>query len=156
MIISGLGSTSFATSPSITSFTPTSSEVGTEAAFTGTNLSFTPVVTIVETLTSFNKCDTSAPSASQTFTVEGENLTSDITIAANTEFEYSLNDVAYSNSITLAATAGSVATTTIYIRLKASVTAISSTTINVNSTDADTTINLSFSGIATNTALHQS
>lgn len=169
LVFSGLGSSAFAKTPTITSFTPTSGEVGTTATISGTDFavsgnivrfggveaaisaeSATPLVTIVEAFTSFDKCNTSAPSASQTMTIEGSNLQSDITIAAS-NFEYSLDNITFNNTLTLTASLGSVATTTVYVRLKAVIAGAGSQTVIVNSTNADTNFNASYVGVGDNT-----
>ncbi|MCF8367647.1 MAG: lamin tail domain-containing protein [Bacteroidales bacterium] len=60
------------------------------------------------------------PSASQSFTVEGVDLTADITVTPTTNYEISLDDITYQlTAITLTQSGGSVATTTVYTRLKA-------------------------------------
>lgn len=60
------------------------------------------------------------PSTEQTFTVNGSALSAGITINAPTHFEISLNSgTGFQSSITLPANAGKVASTFIYIRLKA-------------------------------------
>jgi hypothetical protein len=64
----------------------------------------------------------SGPSTEQTFAIEGINLTSDISIAAPTDYEISLTSggaFAATNPIVLSPVDGTVATTTIYVRLKA-------------------------------------
>ena len=60
------------------------------------------------------------PSAEQTFTVSGSNLTADITLTlSGSDFEMSLSEGSgYTNSLTLTQTAGAVAETTVYVRLK--------------------------------------
>jgi len=63
------------------------------------------------------------PSAEQTFTVNGSSLSTGITINAPTHFEISLNSgIGFQSSITLPANAGKVASTIVYIRLKAGLT----------------------------------
>ncbi|NRR93298.1 choice-of-anchor D domain-containing protein [Winogradskyella undariae] len=58
------------------------------------------------------------PSSEDTFTVEGSLLTNDIVITAPTDFEISLTSGAgFTNSITLTESSGTVASTTIYVRL---------------------------------------
>ncbi len=52
-----------------------------------------------------------------TFTVSGNNLTTDIVLNAPSGFEISADGIAYATSQTLTQTAGSVASTTIYVRL---------------------------------------
>ena len=62
------------------------------------------------------------PSDAQTFSVEGSNLTANISLSLgeSSNFEMSLSEGSgYTNSLTLTQTASAVAATTIYIRLKA-------------------------------------
>ena len=76
-----------------------------------------PTITTVGTLTTFST-PVGTPSAYQTYTVAGSNLTADISISAPAGFEISKDDGAtYGSSVTLAQTGGSVATTTIRVRL---------------------------------------
>ena len=76
-----------------------------------------PTITTVGTLTTFST-PVGTPSAYQTYTVAGSNLTADISISAPAGFEISKDDGAtYGSSLTLAQTGGSVATTTIRVRL---------------------------------------
>jgi len=72
---------------------------------------------------------TSAPSAAQTFTVSGTGLTADIIItqAASSNvkyFELSADDINYSDNLTLTQSEGSVAPTTVYIRMKSQASAV--------------------------------
>ncbi len=76
-----------------------------------------PVITTTGTLSKFYTL-VGVPSASQSYTVEGNNLVSDITITAPTDFEIKTGAGAYANTLTLPQTSGSVATTTIDVRLK--------------------------------------
>lgn len=86
-----------------------------------------PTPTIVVTPTSlvgFTYEEGSGPSTSQSFTVEGVNLTSDITITPPTNYEISSDDVNFqATAITLTQTGGNVATTTLYTRLEAGLSA---------------------------------
>ena len=62
------------------------------------------------------------PSQSQTFAVSGSGLTSypgNITLTAPTNFEISKDNSTFSNSLTINFTSSNLATTTIYVRLKA-------------------------------------
>ncbi|MFO8144544.1 MAG: lamin tail domain-containing protein, partial [Candidatus Syntrophosphaera sp.] len=62
----------------------------------------------------------SGPSAEQTFTVSGVNLTNDIVLTAPADYEISLSSgTGYASPLTLTQTGGSVAQTTIYVRLQA-------------------------------------
>lgn len=88
-----------------------------------TNLAVpTPVITTsVSSLPAFNQT-VGIPSASQTYTVSGANLTDNIYVLAPANYEVSLNGTTWNNNITpivLAPTTGTVATTTIYVRLNA-------------------------------------
>ena len=59
------------------------------------------------------------PSAIQTFSVSGVNLTNDITITAPSNFQLSLDGVSWNSSVTLAQVSGGVALTTVRVRLNA-------------------------------------
>jgi len=60
------------------------------------------------------------PSGEQTFTVEGTNLTNDITVTAPADYEVSLTSgTGFTTALTLTQTGGTVSTTTIHTRLKA-------------------------------------
>ena len=85
-----------------------------------------PVISVSPlTLTGFTYIEGSGPSAEQSFTVSGLNLSSDITIAEATHFEISLtsgDDFNAQSSITLAPVGGNVEETTIYVRMKTGLT----------------------------------
>ncbi|GAB1468915.1 hypothetical protein MASR2M64_16790 [Candidatus Cloacimonadota bacterium] len=76
----------------------------------------TPTINVTGTLSAFSTY-TGTPSAAQTYTVGGSNLTANIAIAAVTGFEYSTDGTNYSSTLSLTPTSGTVATTTIYVRL---------------------------------------
>jgi hypothetical protein len=98
-------------------------------------------------LTAFSKCG-SSPSANQSFTVLGCNLTANISITAPTGFEISTNaSSGFGSSLTLTQSGGSVASTTIFIRMTAAATGSPSGNISLASTGA-TTIDRSVSGTA--------
>lgn len=81
-----------------------------------------PTITVsTAALSGFSYITANGPSAHQTFTVGGSNLTNNITITAPTQFQISQNGVDFltNETITLSISGGSVATTTIYTRLKA-------------------------------------
>ncbi|MBN2173603.1 MAG: T9SS type A sorting domain-containing protein [Bacteroidales bacterium] len=88
-------------------------------------MSGTPTITVSETsLTGFNYELGNGPSAEQTFTVEGFDLTDDITVNPSINFEISLDNSTYQlTPITLTQTGGVVSTTTIYTRLQAGLAA---------------------------------
>lgn len=115
----------------------------------------TPTPTInasTSSLTGFTYVEGSGPSAEQNFTVEGSDLTNDITITAPTNYEISeTSGSGFTNSITLTQSSGSVATTTIYVRLASGLTAAGSPyneTANITSTGA-TQVDVDFNGTVT-------
>ena len=82
-----------------------------------------PVVTVTPlTLTGFTYIEGNGPSAEQSFTVSGLNLSGDITITEAVDFEISLasgDDFEAQSTITLTPSNGNVEETTIYVRMKA-------------------------------------
>jgi hypothetical protein len=70
-------------------------------------------------LSGFNYLVGNGPSASQTFTVSGINLTDNIVVTGTADYEISLDGLVYSSPITLVPAGGSVAETTIYVHLAA-------------------------------------
>ena len=86
----------------------------------------------------------SGPSAAQTFTVSGSNLTSNVTVTAPTNFEVSKDGSSYAGSQTITAS-GTLSATTIYVRLKSGLAVNSySGNITVASTGATSkTVSLS-------------
>jgi hypothetical protein len=83
------------------------------------------VITVTPTSLSGFTAAPGVPSAEQTYTVGGTGLTNDIVIAPPSGFEISLTTgagfVPFPGSITLTQTAGTVATTTIYVRMNSAV-----------------------------------
>jgi hypothetical protein len=86
-------------------------------------LASTPTITLTpSTLTGFGYTIGSGPSAEQNFTASGTNLTANISIVPPADYEISTGTAgsfSATNPITLTQTGGSVATTTINVRLKA-------------------------------------
>lgn len=83
-------------------------------------LSNTVLTVTPETLTGFTYPLGSGPSAEQTFTVAGNDLTNNVVITAPTNYEFSLTTGAgFTSSITLTPTSGVVPTTTIHVRMMA-------------------------------------
>lgn len=100
-----------------------------------------PSITVSETtLTGFTYAQGSGPSAEQSFTVSGVNLTNDISIAATTNYEISkTSGSGYATPLTF--TPAEVATAqTVYVRLKSGLSqgVYNNEVINVTSTGADT------------------
>jgi heat shock protein beta len=91
------------------------------------------------TLNGFSKCG-SNPSSNQSIVVSGCNLTNDISISAPTGFEISTNASAgFTGSLTLTQSGGTVASTTIYVRMTASASGSPSGNISLTSTGATST-----------------
>lgn len=106
-----------------------------------------PTITTSGTFTSFSSCQGTA-SANQSLTVSGSNLTANISISAPTGFEISTNaSTGFSSSLTLTQSGGSVASTTIFVRMTAAATGSPSGNISLTSTGA-TTIDRAVSGTA--------
>jgi hypothetical protein len=80
-----------------------------------------PVVSAAPTsLTGFTTSQ-GTPSAAQSFTVDGNNLTTDVVVTAPTDFEVSLSSGSgYGTSVTITQTGGTIASTTVYVRIRAS------------------------------------
>ena len=80
-----------------------------------------PVIMLSPTaLTGFTYVYTAGPSVSQSFTVSGNNLQNNVTLTAPIHYEISIaSNSGYSSSITLYPSDGTLATTTIYVRLRA-------------------------------------
>jgi uncharacterized protein YjdB/sRNA-binding protein len=90
-----------------------------------------PYSSVSESFTAFDRCS-GGTITSQSFTVSGGNLSSDLVITAPTNFELSTSSTGtYSSSVTLTRSSGSVSTTTLYLRLKSSATGTVSGTLNV-------------------------
>lgn len=90
------------------------------------------------------------PSSSQTYTVSGSNLTTDITITPPVNFEVSVNQSTWftnSSPLTIAQSGGSVGTTTVYVRMNASAAGTYSGNI-VNASAGATAVNVAVSGTA--------
>ncbi|MBR1513208.1 MAG: choice-of-anchor J domain-containing protein [Bacteroidales bacterium] len=82
-----------------------------------------PVVSVTPlSLTGFTYIEGNGPSAEQSFTVSGMNLSGNITISEATDYEISLlsgDDFTAQSTLTLSATSGNVEETTVFVRLKA-------------------------------------
>ena len=75
-----------------------------------------PTIITTGTLTPFST-PIGTPSAAQTYSVSGSNLTTNISIAAPTGFEISTDGSTYSPSLSLTQSGGTVPSTPIYVRL---------------------------------------
>lgn len=115
------------------------------------NIMVPPLIIIDGTpLTAFTS-QPGIPSAMQSYTVLGSNLTEDIVITAPADFELStILGGDYDPSITLLHTGGSIAATTIYVRFKRATAGVSSGDITHTSAGA-TTQNVPVSGTEAST-----
>lgn len=103
----------------------------------------------VTSLTDFGSVNTGSSSASQNFTVEGTNLTTDIVVAAPTNFEVSLDDTNWFPSVNLTPSSGTVVTTTVYARFTPLSGGVKSGNITVTSAPASQkTVSVSGTGVS--------
>ena len=102
--------------------------------------SSTPTITITETsLSDFTYVQGSGPSSEQTFKLSGSNLTNDISVSAPTNYEISnTSGSGFTSSLTFTQSGGTVAEQTVYVRLKAGLSAgnYNSEVITASSTGA--------------------
>lgn len=118
--------------------------------------SATPIMNVsVDAVSLLNYAVGSGPSAAQSFTVSGTDLTTNITLTAPTNFEISTSSGSgFGGSLTLTQSGGVVAATTIYVRLMASLSVNSYTgDLDATSTGAATK-NVTFDGEVTCIASH--
>ncbi|MEI6754732.1 MAG: T9SS type A sorting domain-containing protein [Paludibacter sp.] len=95
-------------------------------ALTGTVSSLViPVINLSQnSLSGFTYIEGSGPSAQQSFTVSGSNLSTGIVITAPTNYEISISSgSSFNSTLTLSPTNGTIASTTIYSRMKAGLSA---------------------------------
>lgn len=103
-----------------------------------------PTIYANSTFNSFSQT-AGTPSAAQAFSVSAVNLTNDITITAPANFELSLDGATWNSSVTLTQSSGTVASTSLIVRLNASANGNYSGKISLASTGA-TTVNIPVSG----------
>lgn len=103
----------------------------------------TPNITVTpSTLTDFTYIQGSGPSTEQSFSVSGSNLTANISITPPTNYEISTGtggSFVATNPITLTQSGGIIASTTIYVRLKAGLSAGSYNNENITATSTGAT-----------------
>ncbi|MFY7885062.1 MAG: PKD domain-containing protein, partial [Dolichospermum sp.] len=105
-----------------------------------------PTISITGNLQVFTACLGSA-SQSQSFDVEGEDLTDDIIITAPSGYEISTDNSTWGTSaITLQESSGVVDITTIYIRIVSSTTSINNSNSNITIVSGSTSENIPLSG----------
>jgi nucleoid-associated protein YgaU len=92
---------------------PSGLEISTE----GTTYYSSPTITVSTSSLSPFSTMVGTPSTAQTYTVSGSDLTANISINAPAGFEISEDGSTYSSSLTLTQSGGTVAATTIYVRL---------------------------------------
>ena len=102
------------------------------------NETATPTIVVSSSVSGLNYVLDNGPSSEGTFSVSGSNLTNNIEITAPTDFEVSeTSGSGFSASVTLTQTGGTVASTTIYVRLKSDLLVASySGDVDVTSTGA--------------------
>ncbi|MBV5343650.1 hypothetical protein JZU68_08630, partial [bacterium] len=110
----------------------------------------TPTITTsTSSLSEFSYDLGAGPSAEQSFTISGSSLTANILVTPSTNFEISTTSGSgfQSTPITLTQTGGTVATTTIYVRMKAGLAIGTYSAENiVSSSTGATTKNVAVSG----------
>jgi hypothetical protein len=105
-----------------------------------------PTISTSGTLTAFSAF-TGTPSASQSYTVSGANLTDNIIINAPAGYVIKTGAGAYNSSLTLPQVSGSVATTTIDVRLAGTSAGTFSGNITHNSMGVVSPVNVAVTGI---------
>jgi Family of unknown function (DUF5689) len=105
-----------------------------------------PIVTTTGTLSTFNTIQ-GTPSASQSYTVSGSNLVSDITITAPTDFEIKTGAGVYANTLNLTPTSGSVSSTTIDVRLKGTTAGTFTGNLVHSATNLSPNVNVAVNGV---------
>ncbi|WP_445718765.1 T9SS type A sorting domain-containing protein [Flavobacterium sp.] len=93
-------------------------------------------LSVTESISNFNKTCASIPSDAQSFSVSGTNLSQGIVISVVSGLEYSLNGSTYQNSLTLNPVSGTVAATTVYVRMTVAQTSDFSGIISISSSGA--------------------
>lgn len=107
-----------------------------------------PVVTIDSNITGLNYFEGNGPSAEQTYSVSGINLTADLIVTAPANFEISsTSGTGYSSSVSLTPASGTVASTTLYVRLVAGLTANTYTDILTATSTGATSETINVTGI---------
>ena len=76
----------------------------------------TPSITVVAGLLPFGSVSNGETSESQSFDVEGANLTSDITVTAPPDFKVSLDNTTFTTTVALPHASGAVASTPVHVR----------------------------------------
>ncbi|MCA9948269.1 MAG: DNRLRE domain-containing protein, partial [Anaerolineales bacterium] len=119
------------------------------------DISFDPTITITDIPLAQFISEPGTPSAEQSYTVSGRNLTEDIVVTAPADFEISTTSGSgFDSDLTLSQSGGSVTATTIFIRFNRTTLGSSSGDISHVSSGA-TTENVAVSGVAATTVTFQ-
>lgn len=118
---------------------------------TGTPLGGPNIIVSTPSLPSFGNIEVSSSSASQTYTVSGDDLTGDVTITAPAQFQVSTDNVSFSSSVVLTQSGGNIVgePVTIYARFSPSSAGAASGNITHSSPSA-TPQNVAVSGTGVN------
>jgi len=109
-----------------------------------------PVVTIDSDITGLDYFEGNGPSAEQTFSVSGINLTGNLDVTAPTNFEISsTSGSGFGSSVSLTPSAGSVSSTTLYVRLVSGLSANTYTDVLTATSTGATSATINVSGIVT-------
>ena len=99
-----------------------------------------PTISLTQSLVDFSYNLNNGPSAAQSFSVEGSNLTADITVSVPDDADFELcntEDGTYASSVTITPSEGTVTSTDVFVRMKAGLDAGAyNTTITIASTGA--------------------
>lgn len=121
-----------------------------DITWTGYTGSANPSIIVSNGITGLDYFEGNGPSNEDIFTVSGNNLTADITVTAPTNFEISTTSgSSFGNSITLTQSGGNIATTTIYTRLIAGLSANTYTDVVTASSTGATDKTVSLEGTVT-------
>ncbi|RAR50468.1 choice-of-anchor D domain-containing protein [Flavobacterium lacus] len=103
----------------------------------------TPILTLSEEVLSFGNVNVGDNSSSQSFNVEGSDLTANVGVSATSDFQVSLNPTTgFSSGLTLNQASGSLIgqPVTLYVRFSPTSSGLNNGTVTLTSTDADNKI----------------
>jgi len=119
----------------------------TWTGYTGTS---TPLLSISSDVSGLDYFEGNGPSAEQTFSVSGINLTGNLDVTAPTNFEISsTSGSGFGSSVSLTPSSGTVASTTLYVRLAAGLSANTYTDVLTASSTGATSETINVSGVVT-------
>jgi hypothetical protein len=144
-----LNSGSLGTSTGNIDFTSTGATTVSVPVTGNTTAAPVPTITVTPgTLTAFTQT-VGTPSAEQTLSVSGVNLSADITVTAPTDFQVSLTaGTGFGSSVVLIQSSGTVSTTPVYVRFNRGSAGTSTGNVNATSTGASA-VSVSVTGTAT-------